>query len=249
MKMRVRGFTLIELLIVVAIIAILAAIAVPNFLEAQIRSKVSRVKADERTYATAIEAYYVDWNTYPCPLFNADDIVGNICPLEYTTYRLSTPVSYMTTGNLPEPFNGRNGAALFEGCDILNGVTPGNGCDNSRPIYLFISNANDAFIQASMPALRALLGGLPQNNTPEAVDDSINQIIMKRWAVASPGPDTFYSYDRCTIVEGRSSAECTFQEVADMYVDRFSGVYDPTNGTVSQGEVVRTGAGLPFGGK
>jgi len=56
-----RGFTLIELLIVVAIIAILAAIAVPNFLEAQVRSKVARVKSDLRTLATAQEAYFVDW--------------------------------------------------------------------------------------------------------------------------------------------------------------------------------------------
>lgn len=60
-----KGFTLIELLIVVAIIAILAAIAVPNFLEAQVRSKVSRVRADHRTVATGVEIYYLDNNQYP----------------------------------------------------------------------------------------------------------------------------------------------------------------------------------------
>ena len=59
------AFTLIELLIVVAIIAILAAIAVPNFLEAQVRAKVSRVKADLRALATGMEAYRVDYNKYP----------------------------------------------------------------------------------------------------------------------------------------------------------------------------------------
>ncbi len=60
-----KAFTLIELLIVVAIIAILAAIAVPNFLEAQIRSKASRVKTELRTLATAVESYYTDWNVPP----------------------------------------------------------------------------------------------------------------------------------------------------------------------------------------
>ena len=64
MKLKFKGFTLIELLIVVAIIAILAAIAVPNFLEAQIRSKVSKAKTDMRTMATGLEAYFVDQNTY-----------------------------------------------------------------------------------------------------------------------------------------------------------------------------------------
>lgn len=58
----IRAFTLIELLIVVAIIAILAAIAVPNFLEAQVRAKVSRARADMRSAATAIEARAVDKN-------------------------------------------------------------------------------------------------------------------------------------------------------------------------------------------
>ena len=63
--MKTKGFTLIELLIVVAIIAILAAIAVPNFLEAQVRSKISRAKADMRTLATAVESYVVDNNQPP----------------------------------------------------------------------------------------------------------------------------------------------------------------------------------------
>ena len=65
MRQEKKAFTLIELLIVVAIIAILAAIAVPNFLEAQVRAKVSRVKADERSLTNAIEMYRVDWNIYP----------------------------------------------------------------------------------------------------------------------------------------------------------------------------------------
>ena len=79
---RSRGFTLIELLIVVAIIAILAAIAIPNYLNAQTRAKVSKVMAEERTIATAMESYIVDNNSYPCTC---------VCDM------LSTPIAYLNT--------------------------------------------------------------------------------------------------------------------------------------------------------
>ena len=58
------GFTLIELMIVIAIIGVLAAIAIPQFSAYRKRSFNSASKADTRNLATAIEAYYVDNNTY-----------------------------------------------------------------------------------------------------------------------------------------------------------------------------------------
>ena len=60
-----RAFTLVELLVVIAVIAILAAIAIPNFLEAQTRAKVTRAKADLRVIAEALESYHVDHGRYP----------------------------------------------------------------------------------------------------------------------------------------------------------------------------------------
>jgi len=62
---RNAGFTLIELLIVIAIIGLLAAIAIPNLLNAVQRGKQKRSMADMKTLAVAIEAYHVDNSMYP----------------------------------------------------------------------------------------------------------------------------------------------------------------------------------------
>src|SRR3990170_1771350 len=67
-----RGFTLIELLIVVVIIGILAALAIPKFATTKEKTYVAQMKADLRNLATAQEAYFYDHTTYTnsLPLLN-----------------------------------------------------------------------------------------------------------------------------------------------------------------------------------
>ncbi|HPB32419.1 MAG TPA: prepilin-type N-terminal cleavage/methylation domain-containing protein, partial [Candidatus Sumerlaeota bacterium] len=120
--MKKKGFTLIELLIVVAIIAILAAIAVPNFLEAQVRSKVSRVRADARSIATGVEAYMVDNNR----LFRTFRVTGET--REYLMRKLTTPVAYLSSisrdpFNLVDLDNGNRVIVLWGPDYIEGGVT------------------------------------------------------------------------------------------------------------------------------
>ena len=75
-----KGFTLIELMIVIAIIGILAAIAIPQFSAYRIRAFNSAATADIRNAATAQEAYFVDNQAY-CA-------VGAIGTLTGATYGL-----------------------------------------------------------------------------------------------------------------------------------------------------------------
>jgi len=79
-KMDEQGFTLIELMIVIAIIGILAAIAIPQFSAYRKRSYNSAAVADLRNAATAQEAYYVDEKTY----------ASSVSDLEGATYGLYT---------------------------------------------------------------------------------------------------------------------------------------------------------------
>ncbi len=102
MKHSQYGFTLIELLIVVAIIGILAAIAVPNFLNAQIRAKIARVQSDIRALAQAHEMYNLDNNGYP-PESEDDIFTGRRAKSEAGLFFLTAPVAYMSS--LPhDPF-------------------------------------------------------------------------------------------------------------------------------------------------
>jgi prepilin-type N-terminal cleavage/methylation domain-containing protein len=94
------GFTLIELLVVITIILILIAIALPNFLESQIRAKVVRVESELRVLSIAVESYHGDRAVYP---------YMSVPSLDYTFLTdgfrwLTSPVAYLTT--LPiDPFS------------------------------------------------------------------------------------------------------------------------------------------------
>jgi len=123
---RLQGFTLIELLIVVAIIGILAAIAVPNFLNAQVRAKVARSEAEIRNLKNSLESFFIDNNQYPPQNRDRQTVQSNYRGLDKSdpgaptinhshiligTSRsgrrlfLTTPVSYISS--LPyDPFRG-----------------------------------------------------------------------------------------------------------------------------------------------
>ena len=93
------GFTLIELLIVVAIIGILAAIAVPNYMSAQVKARLAQAKMDLRALAQAVENYHLDRRTYPQPPLEPHSFfVSTIAPM------LTTPIAYLSSPSTKDPF-------------------------------------------------------------------------------------------------------------------------------------------------
>jgi len=183
------GFTLIELLIVVAIIAILALIAVPNFLEAQTRAKTSRVRSDVRTLAIGLEAYFVDHNHYPWNDTGAYSARYN--EIIYRLVQLTTPVAYVTTVDLPDPFQRGDDSTYDDGLPRRH--------YNYRNHEFWTSSNHPWFI---VPVW--VLNGLGPDSVP-------NQgLLAEMWARGLVSIDTVV-------------------------------VYDPTNGTVSDGDMPRTG--------
>ena len=191
-----KGFTLIELLIVVAIIAILAAIAIPNFLAAQIRSKVSRAKAELRTLTTALESYNIDNNVYP------DDIDPALWPW-YLPSVVSTPIAYISSGLLNDPFR-------------LGSTSAIPGTPGTR--YRYINY--DAELNGHYTAVAE--ANFPHGGATASILTGIEKYGI--WRLTSAGPDKTATYDD-TPGHGFASG---------------IQVYDPSNGTVSNGDIVRS---------
>ena len=184
-----KAFTLIELLVVVAIIAIIAAIAIPNFLEAQTRSKISRIHADARTLATGMEAYRIDYNHYPIP--DLGDYQASFQTPEYQSMRawvvLTTPVSYLGDAHLVDIFR-RSDRSL------------------QPPGYLSVGAGNEYANEITIQDYR-LNVKFPRNV----------------YVIISSGPD---------FLDDTNLSDYPFS---------YGLPYDPTNGTVSEGDVFRCG--------
>ena len=222
-EMDSRAFTLIELLIVVAIIAILAAIAVPNFLEAQVRSKVSRAASDMRAVATGLEAYFVDYNKYPP---NPDTSEG----FNVTPWQLTTPLQYLTTRPI-DPFK--------IGHDVTQTTNP--PMTNERFFYDYFS------ILSSDEWYAAISGG---TNVFMIVGDAtgpyaayLNRGALKKygkWLQWSIGPDVQFWIAADDFRNANNPAVGLKEPSHLPWGYSFDVPYDATNGSVSFGNIIRS---------
>ncbi len=213
LKKKASGaFTLIELLIVVAIIAILAAIAVPNFLEAQTRSKVSRALSDMRAMRTALEAYRIDSNFYP----ETDLGTGTpgLADRHISIYRLTTPVSHITS--IPKsPFKENYGA----------GGDPKIAFQVKS--YLYVRKLAYNFPELTEPEDPSYINdrtayfGLVDLLLTPAERDELEK--KGEWSLKSSGPDGLDDRHIDDAPAGGPGA---------------ARPYDPTNGTISRGDIV-----------
>ncbi|MEW6234805.1 MAG: prepilin-type N-terminal cleavage/methylation domain-containing protein [Candidatus Omnitrophota bacterium] len=139
MKKRLYGFTLIELLIVVAIIGILSAIAVPNFLNAQLRAKVARVNAELRSIRTAMEMYRMDNNQYlRREVINRNDELALLTtPIAYISFIPRDPFSD------PINFKGDTSITLHAGYYVFENFDQEPGFVKGVPLY------NDCWIRGA----------------------------------------------------------------------------------------------------
>ncbi len=122
-----KGFTLIELMIVVAIIGILAAIAIPAYQDYTARAKISEIMVIASAAKTSASEYYISTNKMPASTgqagINTDDTQSKfLSDIGFTTTATRATITYTTstTGNLPS--DASNKTIVFTGSGSSNGV-------------------------------------------------------------------------------------------------------------------------------
>jgi len=211
---------LIELLVVVGIIAILAAIAVPHLLEAQTRAKVSAAKNNLRIVAGALEAYHVDFSAYPAMrAMPPEDPFGLLA--DHQLAGLTTPVAYISASCMRDPFGViRQRAYTFSGRTASSGAAARAAEDTGLPVPSVVNPGKSLLYYEYR---------------------SFSQFVEITWiqrdgaAVISIGPDSrdsFGVYAPFGEALPAAARALGIQNGVDC-------LYDPTNGTVSEGDLPR----------
>jgi type II secretion system protein G len=134
------GFTLIELLIVVAIIGLIAAIAIPNLMTAMNKAKQAKTMADIKAIGNALESYAVDNNTYPKGLTGATAQVLN----SYVSlYLRSVPPGdgWSNPWHIDTNSAGTVYTITSYGADGVSGTNPGGTTANFNCDIIFTNNS------------------------------------------------------------------------------------------------------------
>jgi len=238
-QFKLKGFTLIELLIVVAIIAILAAIAVPNFLEAQIRSKVSKAKSDMRTLATGLEAYFIDQNTYATSLVPFEDAIvtvnSGLKPDGVTTSKNNSPAGawYRITFATYRPdVQDAQANSLTTPVAYLTSLSPDPFADTHGSAFGYYNAKDAGWIAWSY--------GPDTDEQKAAGSDYNGQIQAWLWKLAADvqdGTDTAALDNESVYNPYQTNPSSELLGGQNLNAEAYT--YDSTNGSTSKGDVWR----------
>jgi len=243
-----NGFTLIELLIVVTIIVILAAIGVPNFLEAQVRSKVARSFNDMAIITTSLESYRVDYGQYP--------IITS--PLRY--YEVEEELTYLKKFYVEDVNRAKIKSEDSKTTQSIKNIFSDVFLKYKKPAEAFdkkmlISEISNKLYENNFRYSPTSGDGFRALTTPISyVSSSILNDPFERNDLATkyndPSIPTFYKYlnllqinpDGMDIEQiGKNLSYILYSNGPDIELNPFPIppiiLYDPSNGTISSGEL------------